>query len=417
MNLNPFFLPVENETKLFNIQGNSCYDENTDNIVMYIDGTKYFVFTLPPDINPGILYDSLIIGSHKTPNNVNPKKGIIDCSTGGINDYSGVASTHNSVIILGGSNTCSNQVINSILLGKDTTFTSTNSLIINNQFSIINNIVNSVLAVEQSNITNTDFTLCGGYFQNILDVDSSLIIGFQNTFSNSFSSSILGRNSTLTNGNITTLIGDNINFVGDIPQVNINNTLIGANIDMSFSSTYTDNILIGTNIKSTSSNNSIFIGAGSANASSVFYGGSPNTISAPSGFDNDSLALYGENLIMGADQSMFITGGIANNSKFLTMSGGTYNVQIDDYNIFVNNTSLINITSVVLPAISSLQVGQTWRITNASSNIPPFLHIISLETIDPGENLYTNQFTDFVNYYAKTTIIVVFDGYIFQVIT
>ena len=83
------FIPVISNNKLYNIQGNTCYDPNTNEMVISVDGPSGPIqYNIPAAIVPGSTYpfDSIVIGSHKVPNNVGAKKGIIDCTVNTTND-------------------------------------------------------------------------------------------------------------------------------------------------------------------------------------------------------------------------------------------------------------------------------------------------------------------------------------------
>lgn len=420
------FLPVISNNKLYNIQGNTCYDPNTNEMIIYVDDVQY---NIPASIVPGSTYpfDSIVIGSHKVPNNVGAKKGIIDCTVNATNDYSGMLTSENSAIVMGGGNVMNGPTVNSILLGFSNHFNATNSIACSDAGSNINLVVASIMAVVNSNITTGNRSIYCGDSQVSVNLDNSIMNGFQNIASNSTDSVILGKNNNLTNGVCTNIIGNNNQFIGDGGLTNLANTLIGngngminnlphlGNVYIGSNNrayfTSTNNVFVGNNITaaSTAINNTVMVGAGSASSTSPFYGGSPGLISPPTGYTSNSLVLYGNNLVIGTDvnQSMRFEGGLRFNSVRVF---NNYNIKVSDYYVFVNNG--INSGPVFLPLISTVKQGQTWYIKNISQGL---LIDVYIQTLDAGNNIYTTSPTNSFTVNRGNTAGVIFDGFYFQV--
>lgn len=430
--LNPIFIPVKSQSKLYNIQGNFCFDDVTKSIYLFINGVKYFISA--EDV-PDVVFDSLIIGSHKIPNNVNDKKGIIDNTVNFTNNYSNIALTDDSVMIMGGNNTTSDQVTNSILLGFDTIFNSYNSVIINNQFSNIHNIIDSILAIDNSNIFNTNNSIINGQFlDSNLQTSNSVMTGFQNNMEGTIFSGLFGRNSNISGGEAIINIGSINNFscnsvASSISNITIgndnsynnlytynNNIILGGNNN--FSNSSTNSVLLGSNLVNISPfNNVIAIGNGTASASSIFYGGTPGKITSP--ISASVLSIFSNNLILGSNDntSTDFSGGISYPTKTLTLNGGDeYFVSISDYNLIIQNTSIIDGVDIYLPLMASLRIGQTWRIISNSAFLPPLTHVIFIHTLDAGNNIYSNGPILNAQLYSGGVYDFVYDGTIFQLI-
>ena len=430
MILNPILIPVKPESKLYNIQGNFCFDGATRAIYLFINGVKYFISS---DNVPELIFDSLIIGSHKIPNNVNDKKGIIDNTVNFTNNYSNIALLDDSVMIMGGNNTCTDQVTNSILLGFDTNFNSYNSVILNNQFSNIHNIIDSILAIDNSNIFNSDHCVISGQFlDSNLQTSNSVMTGFQNSMEGTIFSGLFGRNSNISGGESIINIGNINNFSCNTPSVS--NITIGNDNSYNNLYTYNNNIILGSNNNfSNSSSNSFLLGSnltnippfndvvaignGTASSSSIFYGGTPGKITSP--IPASVLSIFSNNLILGSndDSSTEFSGGISYPTKTLTLNGGDeYFVSISDYNLFIQNTSIIDGVDIYLPLMASLRIGQTWRIVNNSPFLPPLTHIIFIHTLDAGMNIYSNGLILNAQLFSGGVYDFVYDGIVFQLI-
>lgn len=433
--LNPIFIPVKPSSKLYNIQGNFCFDDSTNSIYIYINGVKYFIAA---ENVPETDFNSLIIGSHKIPSTVNDKKGIIDNTVNFTNNYSNIAQSDDSVMIMGGSNTCSDQVTNSILLGFDTTFNSYNSVILNNQFSNIHNIIDSILALDNSNIFDTNNSVIGGQFlDSNLQTSNSVMTGFQNSMEGTINSGLFGRNSNISNGESIINIGNINNFscntgslipsisnitVGndntyDIFGIYNNNVILGSNNN--FNNSSTNSILVGQNLVNIPPfNNVIAIGNGTASISSIFYGGSPGKITSP--IPANVLSIFSNNLILGSndDSSTQFSGGVSCPTKTMILNGGDeYFVKISDCNLFVQNTSIISDVDIYLPTMASLRIGQYWRIVNNSSSLPPLTHIVVIHTLDAGMNIYSNDPISTAQMFSGNIADIVYDGTYFQLLT
>lgn len=418
------FLPVISNSKLYNIQGNTCYDPNTNELIIFVDGVQYNIqANAVPTINS---FDSISIGSHKIPNNIGAKKGIIDNTVNSTNDYSGMLTTENSAMIFGGSNIINGPTVNSILLGFSNNFNGTNSIACSNGASNINLVIASIMAVQNSNITAGNRSIYFGDQITSLGMINSMVGGSQNITSGSQDSLVLGTSHDLTNGVCANLIGNNNRFIGDVGLTNISNTVIGSNSGLINSLPHTNNVYIGDNntayftstntlfvgnniTGNTSINNTVMVGAGSASSTSPFYGGTPGLISPPSGYTSNSLVLYGENLVIGTDvnQSMRLEGGLRYNSIRVF---NNYNIKVSDYYVFVDNG--INSDPVFLPLISTVKKGQTWYIKNISSGL---LIDVFIQTLDAGNNIYTTFLTNSFSVHRGNTAGVIFDGFYFQV--
>lgn len=433
--LHPFLIPVKPQEKLYNIQGNICFDDFSKNLYIYINGVKYFI---AGEAAPDFDFNSLVIGSHKIPSTVGDKKGIIDSTVNFTNNYSNIAPTDDSVMIFGGNNVCSDQVTNSILLGFDTTFNSYNSVILNNQFSNIRNIIDSILAIDNSNIFNTNNSvMCGQFLDSDLDTSNSVMNGFQNSVNSTNSSTLFGRNSNITGGEAIVNIGNINNFSCNSSSpsaTSVSNIIIGSNntyYDLGnyngsvilgnnngFNNNSTNSMLIGQNLVNIPPFNDIIaIGNGTASASSIFYGGILGKITSP--ISSSALSIFSNNLILGSndDTCTQFSGGISCPTKTMVLNGGdSYNIKISDYNIFVANTSIISDVDLYLPAMASLRVGQTWRIVNNSSSIPPLTHIVVIHTIDAGNNIYSNGPILNAQLFSSEVYDFVYDGTIFQLL-
>lgn len=419
------FLPVISNDKLYNIQGNTCYDPNANEMIIYVDGVQY---NIPASIVPGSTYpfDSIVIGSHKVPNNVGAKKGIIDNTVNTTNDYSGMLTTENSAMVFGGSNVMNGTTVNSILLGFSNNFNGTNSIACSNGASNINLVIASIMAIQNSNITSGNRSIYFGDQLTTLGMLNSMVGGSQNTTSDSQDSLVLGTSHTLENGVCANLIGNNNRFIGDNALTNISNNVIGSNSGLINNLAHTNNVYVGNNntayflstnnvfvgnniTVNTNINNTVMVGAGSSSASSSFYGGSPGLISPPNGYNSNSLVLYGQNLVLGTDvnQSMRFEGGLRFNSNRVF---NNYNIKVSDYYVFVNNG--INSTPVFLPLIATVKKGQTWYIKNTSSGL---LIDVYIQTLDAGNNIYTTSPTNSFTVHRGNTAGVIFDGFYFQV--
>lgn len=382
------FLPVISNNNLYNIQGNTCFDINSKRIYVYVDGVKYSTSALSPIPDSNSSFDSLIIGSQKIPNNVVPKKGIIDCTVNNANDYSGFATTDNSIFVLGGSNIIGSS-INNLLLGFNNQFNGSNSLVCSDQ-SNINGLIASVLALTNSDISNCKRSFFSGQYHTLNNVDNSISNGYQNIIQNSDSSSILGRDSIITNGLVSNLIGSENEFSGDIAMNNLSNTLIGSKNKLINGLAHQTTTFIGNNINNlpaTVYNNTVMIGSGSASSGSIFKN-LPNTISPPVGYNNNSLILYGNNLVIGTDigKSFRFYGGIRYNVRN-NIEGDPKIISVSDYYIFQVNNIGNNAVTLYLPFVSDgVKEGQTWFVKNTSDGA--FMNII-VKTLDPGNNIFT----------------------------